>query len=591
MAAKRGQGGFRPGEDLAAPADPPVQAATFTAAADAGGTDRDVLMGYQLFLGRDPESSFVIADARNSPVGAFIRALMGSGEFQSAVLDRLAAGRKLPHEAFAQAPSPEQLDWLFGLLHVPPRAEAVLRAATGWAEWLRTLVAIPGLPTAPSRSAAPADGPEARPAGEGFVLVTIEQPRPGERLRPGTQLHGSGWAIAPADIAEVAIHLDGTLLTHARYGLPRPDVARSFPHYRHVDHCGFSFTAELPAGAAEAGQLTVTVRSADGQTGRKGVRLEAPLAPAAAEPSSAAGASETAWPIRLLVEEAVIDAARMLRVRGWAISAEAMQPIAVTLGEVTLGEARHGLPRPDIAATHPSYANSAAAGFALVRQLDPGLPEGPSFVRVQASDAAGHARQSIVPVIVPAAPAPVAAPAEAHPIAASCTRALLGTDGTLRVEGWARAASGIAAIAVELDGISLGQAELGPPDAALAEDGTAPDAATAGFAFSHNLPRRPSTGVHRLVLLVTAQDGAARALEMPLVAERRRARRRAGPPQGRRQPGPRQADRAPLRPWHAAGNRPPRAHRRRGRRAGARRAHHRRLGRRPRRHRPGLDLL
>src|SRR5665811_766520 len=93
--------GFRPGADFAAPKRPapvPTPAAlAFTEAASAGGTDLDVLMGYQLLLGRDPENSAVIADAKNSPVGAFIRALLLSGEFQSGVVERLRAGRALPH--------------------------------------------------------------------------------------------------------------------------------------------------------------------------------------------------------------------------------------------------------------------------------------------------------------------------------------------------------------------------------------------------------------------------------------------------------------------------------------------------------------
>ncbi len=537
---KRAGGGFRPGEDAIQPAIP--AGVVFTKAAEAGGTDRDVLMGYQMFLGRDPESSFVIADAKTSPVGAFLRALMGSGEFQSAVLDKLAAGRKMPHEAVSAAPSGEQMAWLFNLVHVPGRPGAVLRAATSWAEWMRTLVAIPGLPTAPPR-AEPGSGPQAQDAGEGFVLVTIEQPKPGERLRPGALVHGSGWAIAPADVAEVAVHLDGRLLTHARYGLPRPDVARSFPHYRHVDHCGFTFAAEVPEDAALASLLTVSVRSADGQTGSKGVRLQGQDA-APPRPGSA-GAAETAWPIRLAVEEAVVDEARMLRVRGWAVSAEPMQAVSVAVGQAVLGDARHGLPRPDIAGGQPGYANAGQSGFALVCQLPAGVPAGPGFVRVQAADCAGHTRQTIVPVDVPqdptqhvpksspmlgVPPAAAAAPRRAQAtaadgaapggIACACERATLQADGALRVDGWALAPHGITGLRVELDGISLGQAALGRPSPSLAA--ARPDvklAGQAGFTFSHILPRRPAPGVHHLSLHVTAEGGLARVVETALVAD------------------------------------------------------------------------
>ncbi|HTZ70116.1 MAG TPA: hypothetical protein VMB71_05640, partial [Acetobacteraceae bacterium] len=54
-------------------------------AADASGNDRDVLLGYQIFLGRDPENSFVITGAKMNPLRAFLQGLMASSEFQSGV--------------------------------------------------------------------------------------------------------------------------------------------------------------------------------------------------------------------------------------------------------------------------------------------------------------------------------------------------------------------------------------------------------------------------------------------------------------------------------------------------------------------------
>ena len=393
--------GFQPGEDIA----PPTVGLAFTPAADAGGTDRDVLLGYQIFLGRDPESSFVIADAKNSPVGSFLRALMASGEFQSAVLDKLQAGRPLPHEAAAGAPSAEQLDWLFRHLRVPTRAEAALRAAPNWADWLRIILAIPGFPAGPTRARAPDEGgPTPVDAAEGFILIHIESPKPGERLVPGGLVQGNGWAIAPADVAGIEIELDGTLLTHATYGLPRPDVARRFPHYRHVDHCGFTFAAPVPAGAPPTGatQLVVKLRTVRGEAGQKGVRLATPsnssTFPAG---ENEAGATLSAWPIRLAVDEAEIDADRRLRVRGWAISTTPLRTLSISCAGQELGQAQTRLKRIDIAATYPAYPNAPMAGFAFTADLPEGFPEGPSFVRVQAIDQHGVSRQAIVPITLP----------------------------------------------------------------------------------------------------------------------------------------------------------------------------------------------
>jgi ADP-heptose:LPS heptosyltransferase/GT2 family glycosyltransferase len=516
--------GFRPGEDLQPShlAASRPEALAFTALADAGGTDFDVLMGYQMFLGRDPESSFVIADAKSSPVGAFIRALLGSGEFQSAVVDRLAAGRPLPHEAASSGPSREQLDWLFRQIVLPPRAELALRGRQDWRDWLRMFISVPGVPAAPARAAAEqAAKPaiDAVPVSDGFVLIQIERPKPGETLHPGGLLTGSGWVIAPADVAEVSVHIDDTLITHARYGLPRPDVARSFPHYRHVDHCGFSFSAELPPTLRvhARSELVVSVRTERGDTGRRAVRLAGEPARARSEPASSAA---TTWPIRLAVEEAVVDAERMLRVRGWAISRASMSSVTVMLGEAVLGQAKYGLPRTDIPTQHPGYANAEHAGFTLVHPLGEDVPAGPGFVRVTATDSTGQTRQTIIPVSLP--PRVVAAPQAGppNPIRCSCDTATLTQAGRLTVGGWAIAPGGIASIHVELDGIAVGAAAHGRPRPDVArrfpDD---PDAAQAGFLLSQDLPRPPAQGVHTVTLRLSGRSGAQRVLEHPVVVQ------------------------------------------------------------------------
>jgi len=499
------------------------EALSFTAQADAGGTDFDVLMGYQMFLGRDPESSFVIADAKSSPVGAFIRALLGSGEFQSAVVDRLAAGKALPHETTSAGPSREQLDWLFRQIVLPPRAEMALRGRQDWRDWLRMFISVPGVPAAPARAAA-ADAakpaPEALPVSDGFVLIQIEKPKQGETLHPGGLLSGTGWVIAPADVAEVAVHLDDRLITHARYGLPRPDVARSFPHYRHVDHCGFSFSAELPPTLRlhARSELVVSVRTERGDTGRRAVRLAGEPARARAEPASSVAPS--IWPIRLAVEEAVVDAERMLRVRGWAISRAPMRSVTIMLGETMLGEAKYGLPRDDIPTQHAGYGNAAQSGFTLVHPIGDDAVSGPGFVRVTATDSGGQTRQTIVPVFLPPREVPSQPVGPASAIRCSCDTATLTPSGKLTVGGWAMAPGGIASILVELDGIEVGSAAHGRPRPDVGrrfpDD---PDANQSGFLLSLDLPRAPAQGAHTVTLRLTGRAGAQRVLEHPVVTQ------------------------------------------------------------------------
>jgi ADP-heptose:LPS heptosyltransferase/GT2 family glycosyltransferase len=493
--------GFRPGEDLAPDELPELAPEApsglgYTRAADAGGTDLDVLLGYQILLGRDPENSFVIADAKSSPVGAFIRALVSSGEFQSSVLDRMESGRPLPHETATIAPTRQHLDWLFRFVTVPSYAETMLRSAPTWRHFLRVFLAVPGVPLPPARAAAPQaePQPEAAVADEGFVLVNLENPKPTEKLQPGTLVTGSGWTIAPADIAEVAVLLDDTLLTHARYGLPRPDVARSFPHYRHVDHCGFAFTAEIPVAASITPDslLVVRVRTIRGEEGIKTLRVQPPPQADVKTPSP----GDDAWPMRLAIDEAVVDEGRVLRLRGWAVARAGLKALTAHLGDVSLPDVKIGISRPDIAKAHPDYTGAAQAGFALIHELDEDIPAGPAVLRLQATDTRGLTRQSILPLAIPAPlwleagarprPAgliprealaalntPAALPLREDPGAPSAIRLDLdrpeldaGTAretvrGAFTIAGWAVARNGIECIDILCDGKHLGRAYLG----------------------------------------------------------------------------------------------------------------------------------
>jgi ADP-heptose:LPS heptosyltransferase/GT2 family glycosyltransferase len=525
--------GFRPGQDFAAPKRPAPAAPeapavlAFTEAADAGGTDLDVLMGYQLLLGRDPENSAVIADAKNSPVRAFIKALLISDEFQSGVAAKLEAGAALPHELGSNAPSERQRDWLLRHLSVPLYAETMLRSAPSWRDFTRVLLRVPGMPrTNAAAPAAPAAGTQARHADEGFVLIHLEQPKPGKPILPGARVAGSGWTIAPADIAEVAILLDETVLTHARYGLARSDVTLAFPHYRHVDHCGFDFLAVIPPDypVTFASRLVVRVRTVRGDEGEKGVRLLPPLASGTMPTTSNAGAVD-ASPMRLAIDEAVIDASRVLRLRGWAAARAGIADVRVSLGETELAQAVTGLARADIAKANPDFPEAGQSGFALVHGLPASLAEGPGFVRVQATDRRGQTRQMTAPVIVPPAPAGGAVAdrnpdlAQSTGIACSCDVAGLCVDGRFAAIGWALADKGITAIEVELDGLSAGRAQLAVPrlDVAAQHPQHA-HAGTAGFTFVADSPRRLAPGPHILTLRLKSRGGGTRVLELPLEA-------------------------------------------------------------------------
>jgi ADP-heptose:LPS heptosyltransferase/GT2 family glycosyltransferase len=390
----------------------------------------------------------------------------------------LLRGQAMPHEQTA-GPLPEQVEWLLSHIILDAATAANLVAASGWRGFWQVLATTPGIPLIPA--AADSSGePAAQAADDGFLLITIDTPKPGDKLTPGALFNGSGWIIAPSDISEVNIYLDETLLTKARFGLPRPDVARNFPHYRHVDHCGFAFSVQLPANAVVTrnSQINVAIQTVTGQMARRGIHVVGP----AGAPEAAPGG----LPIRLLVEDCRIHGEAELRVRGWALARAGVERVSVHLADVALGEAEFGLPRPDIAASHSDYPDAARSGFAFTANLR-GQPPGPATVKIQLLDRDGQQRQATVPITVPAStPQGLSSPTpKQSDVRLNCDSARLGQDGTLTVLGWAIAAGGLAEISVAVGTRLLGLAEIGRPrpDVARRFPGE-PAAAHAGFRFT-----------------------------------------------------------------------------------------------------------
>jgi ADP-heptose:LPS heptosyltransferase/GT2 family glycosyltransferase len=477
----------------------------FHPGAEDRGSDLDVLMGYQIFLGRDPENSFVILDSKASPVRNFVRGLLSSGEFQNAVVTPLLRGQPMPHERMAAGPSAQQVSWLLSHLALDAERAESLAAASSWQGFWQVLATTPGFPLG---AAEPQKLPDvvSYEVDDGFVLITIEQPKPGDKLAPGAAVSGSGWAIAPSDIVEVSVYFDETLLTQARFGLPRPDVARNFPHYRNVDHCGFAFSAHIPADAAvtRASQINVAIRTSTGQVERRGV----PVGSSAPEAVPAAS-----WPIRLFIEDVRIDEDAELRVRGWALSRAGVQQVSVHLGDALLGVAEYGLTRTDIGTLHSDYPYADESGFVLTASLR-GQPAGHGTIRVQVSDYDGLQRQAMVPVVVPAtAPVLEVAPEAlaGSDIHVHCDSARLDPNGTISVSGWAFATSGLSQITVAWGDTELGPAETGQarPDVARSFPAE-PSAARAGFRFQAPAGKSGIAVGDQLTLRLQSAGGAER---------------------------------------------------------------------------------
>ncbi len=218
---------------------------------------------------------------------------------------------------------------------------------------------------------------------------------------------------------------------------------------------------------------------------------------------------------------------------GWLFSPDAPErafEIEVFRSGISMGLMRCQLPRPDVKASFPAVSGSPGFAMALKRELEnpfegatisfrfpnsqKELFDGPYLVgsgRV-AVDGKGAAPEVVEPeqlkVLVPPEPPPASEPPPSdaieqwrRAIQMHCDQAILYTDGTLSVSGWAVCATGIAALEVHLDGEMVGKAELGRSRADVAREYPAIAMARfAGFEFSQQV-RDHVDSTHHVVLV------------------------------------------------------------------------------------------
>ena len=111
---------------------------------------------------------------------------------------------------------------------------AVLAAGGIYAFYQHVRGPVPVSVVAPAPAAAMPSVPAAAPTTVGFV------DSPSAEAVAGTRIAITGWALDPAGISGVAVHVDG--VPHAAtIGIARPDVAQSKPGLPDSARSGFSF--------------------------------------------------------------------------------------------------------------------------------------------------------------------------------------------------------------------------------------------------------------------------------------------------------------------------------------------------------------
>jgi hypothetical protein len=127
-------------------------------------TDDDAVMGYDVFLGRNPEDARVIALHRAKGFPRMLATFMVSGEFRNKVIEPLRAGHPVQRGDYRAAPTEDQVEWLLTFIETTREQETALQRAANWSEFFHAFCTIGGLDMGdpPAADAAPAAPPAPR---------------------------------------------------------------------------------------------------------------------------------------------------------------------------------------------------------------------------------------------------------------------------------------------------------------------------------------------------------------------------------------------------------------------------------------------
>lgn len=386
-----------------------------------------------------------------------------------------------------------------------------------------------------------------------------------------------GRVVSSAAVEEVAMLLDGVVAGVVQYGQDDRVADANLPDGSSGTQ--YVFHINLPLRRAKANRMcscVIAVRTQDNARHEETFDLsvdpshEMPVSVASGPTRSSASYAHVRPPVVLYVERAVLDDNGQLLVHGWAVSLTALVTVQVFVDEERIGAAQLGGLREDVGSAFPAYPNARMSGFSLSSRVAVPIA-GVSAIRVQAISLNGFSHEAVLPVervralvatqqteasqpamllpllqAMPAQPplyrivtdfqlGPGLSSLLSTPIPSSpgipppakdprrdirffCDALDLTAEGDLNVAGWAVCATGISAIAVYLDGKTMGDADLGlPRNDVGAEYRHIPMARYSGFRFARALGDVPA-GEHELrVVLRNGLDDVREEMRTVLI--------------------------------------------------------------------------
>jgi GT2 family glycosyltransferase len=96
---------------------------------------------------------------------------------------------------------------------------------------------------------------------------------------------------------------------------------------------------------------------------------------------------------------AVLPAREVVEMRGWALAASGIDRVLIRINDNPAFAASYGIPRPDVARSHPEIPNSSLSGYRFFWDAN-NLPAGPCAVRVTAVARSGQTRDAVCNILI-----------------------------------------------------------------------------------------------------------------------------------------------------------------------------------------------
>ena len=348
--------------------------------------------------------------------------------------------------------------------------------------------------------------------------IALLYPLNDDWFRRGGVINGIGWVAVAGDVDFIDLFLDARFVGRALVGLAAGDIARLAGPA--PDQPGVGFVFSLPAArvqgdttvlelraATESGQILLRVRlniipgddppatptwevqrpaprylvahaerplvepnrEQPGEIQEWVWRLEPLDRIESIEPAVSSHAGETARPIQLMCEEAILSEDGLVAVKGWAVAAAGVTEVRIEVDGVIAGSLVPAEARLDVGRAFPTIVGAGNSGFRFGQRLAAGY-SGEHVITLVARDPEGN--ESRVAHHVIANPSPRADKAPPVGIAGGIRavldlprirdgRAIGASRGSLTIAGWAFGSVEIAAIEVFIDDRSQGLAYHG----------------------------------------------------------------------------------------------------------------------------------